>query len=110
MQPLHPSCSSVADQQAALQELYRVIRSGGQFRFFEHVRAAKPGLARVQRLLDATVWPTIAGGCHSGRDTAAAIEKAGFTIYWVEGFRFPDAPIVMPTSPHILGVASRAFS
>jgi hypothetical protein len=57
--------------------------------FLEHVRADSTGLVRVQFALDATVWPHLFGGCHLGRDTAAAIERAGFTIGWLDRFLFP---------------------
>jgi ubiquinone/menaquinone biosynthesis C-methylase UbiE len=97
---------SVPDVPAALAEIRRVLRPGGQLRFFEHVRADTPRLARVQRMLDATVWPTLAGGCHSHRDTRAAIEAAGFTIDAIERLRIPDTRIPTHTSPHILGVAT----
>jgi ubiquinone/menaquinone biosynthesis C-methylase UbiE len=96
---------SVADQARALREGRRVLRTGGQLRFFEHVRAESAGLRRAQTLLDATVWPTLGGGCHAGRDTAAAIENAGFAIEELERFRFPDVRLALPTSPHILGKA-----
>jgi ubiquinone/menaquinone biosynthesis C-methylase UbiE len=96
---------SVADQARALREGHRVLRTGGQLRFFEHVRAESAGLRRAQTLLDATVWPTLGGGCHAGRDTAAAIENAGFAIEELERFRFPDVRLALPTSPHILGKA-----
>jgi ubiquinone/menaquinone biosynthesis C-methylase UbiE len=96
---------SVTSQRAALGEMHRVLRPGGQLRFFEHVRAEMPTLQRVQRVLDATVWPALLGGCHSGRDTLAAIETAGFTIERLDRFSFPETRLPTPTSPHILGVA-----
>jgi ubiquinone/menaquinone biosynthesis C-methylase UbiE len=96
---------SVPDVSEALAEIRRVLRPGGQLRFFEHVRADTPGLARVQRALDATVWPTFGGGCHPNRDTRAAIEAAGFHIERLEPFRIPETQIPSPTSPHILGIA-----
>jgi MFS family permease len=97
---------SVLDVPAALAEIRRVLRPGGQLRFFEHVRADTPGLARVQRVLDATVWPTFGGGDHAHRDTRAAIEAAGFTIDEIDQFRIPQTRIPAPTSPHILGTAT----
>jgi ubiquinone/menaquinone biosynthesis C-methylase UbiE len=98
---------SVADQRRVLREAWRVLRSGAEVRFLEHVRAQTSTLARVQRALDATVWPLVGGGCHTSRDTAAAIAGAGFRVERVERFRFPDVRLSMPTSPHILGMARR---
>jgi SAM-dependent methyltransferase len=98
---------SVPDQDAALAELRRVVRGGGQLRFLEHVRASGPALARVQRLADATLWPLFAGGCHTARDTATAIRRAGFRIETTDGFAFPETRLPLPASPHILGVATR---
>jgi len=97
---------SVPDQERALAEFHRVIRPGGELRFYEHVVAHQPMSARLQRLADATFWPRVGGGCHMGRDTGAAIERAGFDVEESKRFSFtPGAPV--PPLPHILGVARR---
>lgn len=97
---------SVSDQEQALAELRRVLKPGGELRFYEHVVSNKPLAARLQRLADATFWPRIAGGCHMARDTGSAIEAAGFSVERIE--RFPFSPgAVVPSLPHILGVARR---
>jgi len=71
------------------------------------VRANGVGLAAVQRALD-VVWPLFAGGCHTGRDTAAAIERAGFTVERVRRFSFRPCLLTAPVSPHVIGAARRA--
>jgi ubiquinone/menaquinone biosynthesis C-methylase UbiE len=97
---------TVSDQTRAIAELRRVLRPGGQLRFYEHVIAQHRGAARLQRLADATLWPRLAGGCHMGRDTMAAIERAGFTIESVD--RFPFSPsLIVPPTPHLIGTALR---
>jgi ubiquinone/menaquinone biosynthesis C-methylase UbiE len=98
---------SVRDPAQALREMHRVVRPGGRLRVFEHVRAETPTLNRVQRVLDATIWPAFCGGCHTNRDTTAAIERAGFTIERLDRFRFPESGIPSPASPHILADATR---
>jgi ubiquinone/menaquinone biosynthesis C-methylase UbiE len=98
---------SVADQRAALAEIHRVVRPSGQLRFLEHVRAGTPGLRRVQRLVDATFWPPLVGGCHTGRDTVAMIASSGFTVERLDEFRFPETRWSTPATPHVSGVAVR---
>jgi len=97
---------TVPDQRRALDELFRVIRPGGELRFYEHVRASKPGEARVQDFADATFWPRIAGGCKLGRDTRAAIVATGFEIESCRRFAFSPSRYVPPAA-HILGTARR---
>jgi ubiquinone/menaquinone biosynthesis C-methylase UbiE len=98
---------SVPDQASALAEMRRVLKPGGELRFYEHVVAHESLPAGLQRVADATIWPRVAGGCHLARDTGAAIEEAGFTIQRSERFPF-SASAALPPIPHILGIAHRA--
>jgi len=97
---------TVPDQQQALAELFRVIRPGGELRFYEHVVGHSKWEARYQRFADATFWPHVAGGCHLARDTKTGIEQAGFQIETCERFPFSPTPF-LPPDPHILGTARR---
>jgi SAM-dependent methyltransferase len=96
---------SVPDQGAALSELYRVIRPGGELRFYEHVIGTSRRLSGVQRAL-APGLAKVFGGCRADRDTGAAIEAAGFRL---ERYRRFLRRTVMdaPAAPRILGVARR---
>lgn len=95
---------SVPDQGAALGEFQRVLRSGGELRFYEHVRSRRPAFARYQDAI-AFVWPRLMGGCEPNRATIGAIERSGFRIERCRGFGFPRDARAYPVAPRILGVA-----
>ena len=97
---------SVPDQASALAELFRVIRPGGELRFYEHVRAHNPALAAAQRAIE-PLWSRLGGGCHLTRQTEAAIEEAGFAIERVERFEFAPSVLDRLAASHILGSARR---
>ncbi len=70
---------SVSEPPAALAEAARVLAPGGALRVLEHVRSRHRHWARFQEAIQ-PAWTLLTGGCHLERDTAAAIERAGFAV------------------------------
>jgi ubiquinone/menaquinone biosynthesis C-methylase UbiE len=97
---------SVTDHRVVLAEIERVLRAGGELRFYEHVVSAHALLRWLQRTADATGWPRLAGGCHLGRDTLDALQAAGFSIERIE--RSSGEGFHLPPKTFILGTARRA--
>lgn len=91
---------SVPDQRRAVGEIRRVLRPGGELRFWEHVRSRSRWAALFQDVAT-PLWRPIAGGCSVNRDTVAALRSAGFEV---RGRGFPLGP-PSPARPHVLGVA-----
>lgn len=58
---------TIPDFDAALSEVARVLKPGGEFRFLEHVRG-EDAVGVVHDVL-APAWHTVAGGCHLNRKT-----------------------------------------
>jgi len=70
---------SVEQPDSVVRQLFSLLRPGGELRYFEHV-ASSGWRSRLQRLADATVWPRLAGNCHTHRHTEQTIVGAGFRI------------------------------
>jgi ubiquinone/menaquinone biosynthesis C-methylase UbiE len=64
---------------AALREMRRVLKPGGQLYFIEHGRAPDPGVLKWQRRLE-PLWKPMGGGCHLTRKADELIRDAGFRI------------------------------
>ncbi|GGS75454.1 class I SAM-dependent methyltransferase [Streptomyces cinerochromogenes] len=98
---------SVRDVERALGEVRRVLRPGGEVRFFEHGRGGGRAMTLTQRALDRTLWPAVAGGCHVSRDPVAALRAAGFRLGPHRRVLLPENGPALPTSYCTLGVAWR---
>lgn len=58
---------TIPGHEAALSEVARVLRPGGEFRFLEHVRG--DDVIGLGHDLVAPCWHAVAGGCHLTRET-----------------------------------------
>lgn len=97
---------TVPDQARALAEMWRVLASGAELRFLEHVASHHPLKVRIQKGADASgIWPRLAGGCHCARDAVGAIGAAGFEIEQTRAFDL--GPSWGLTNPHVRGVARK---
>jgi SAM-dependent methyltransferase len=95
---------SVDEPETVLEQLFSLLRPGGELRYLEHVASAG-ARGRLQRLADATVWPRLFGNCHTHRDTERAIVDAGFRPQTVRhDMEFP-AWVPMPVSEVAIGRA-----
>ncbi|HEX8083371.1 MAG TPA: class I SAM-dependent methyltransferase [Solirubrobacteraceae bacterium] len=98
---------TVPDPAAALAELYRVLRPGGELRFYEHVHAHRQPLrAFLEVAYRSRIWPTIGGGCNPTRETGDAIAAAGFHIERCDRIAFSPS-LIIPKIPHLLGLARK---
>jgi hypothetical protein len=82
-----------------------VLIPDGELRFYEHVVSRRAGMSRAQATVDRLFWPRMAGGCHTARDTEAAIRHAGFDIEQCRRLSVKPCFAAIVVAPHILGAA-----
>ncbi len=70
---------TVADPEASLDEVRRVLRPGGALLFLEHVRSDQPRLGRWQDRLQRP-WQSFADGCQCNRRTLERLRGRGYEV------------------------------
>jgi SAM-dependent methyltransferase len=98
---------SVPDAGAALRELRRVLKPGGELRFLEHVRSGNVAFRGLQRAVDRLFWTRALGGCETTRDTLGSIRASGFEVERVEHGFHSSSLLTITSAPYVLGVARR---
>ncbi|KAI1737011.1 S-adenosyl-L-methionine-dependent methyltransferase [Xylaria scruposa] len=96
---------SIPDPERHIGELYSLLRPGGRWYVYEHVRVEYSWYMRLyQRFLN-LVWPHFIGGCEMCRDTEKTLREAG---PWAKiDLGQPPAEMWYHCLPHILGVLTK---
>ena len=94
---------SVADLDATVAEIHRVLKPGGKLHFLEHVRSSDERYARWQARVE-PLWLPVSGGCHLCRRSGEAIAAGGFRVGEQRRENMPGGWINF-TAPSVRGVA-----
>jgi ubiquinone/menaquinone biosynthesis C-methylase UbiE len=92
---------SITETEAALRQMARVLKPGGELLFCEHGVAPDANVRKWQERLN-PIWNRFSGGCHMNRDIPKVIESGGFKINTLETMYLPGW---RPTSFNYWGTA-----
>jgi ubiquinone/menaquinone biosynthesis C-methylase UbiE len=95
---------TIPDVAAALREVRRVLKPGGNLLFLEHGRSGDAAIARRQDRWNG-VQRIIGCGCNLNREIDRLVESAGLRIARLDRFQMPGVPKI--GAEHYLGAAGR---
>jgi ubiquinone/menaquinone biosynthesis C-methylase UbiE len=84
---------SIPNAAAALGEIRRVLRPGGQLLFAEHGLASDPRIASWQQRLN-PLWVKFSGGCNMDRPISQILQRAGFQLEKCETAYLPGPKVL----------------
>jgi len=85
---------TIPDPVKALEEMRRILKTGGRLLFVEHGRSPDPGVLAWQNRLN-RVWGRVAGGCNLNRKIDDLVVQAGFRVREIErGYASGPKPFV----------------
>ncbi|XP_072040371.1 thiol S-methyltransferase TMT1B-like isoform X1 [Amphiura filiformis] len=97
--------SNVRNVDQVLQEIRRVLKTGGRFYFMEHVFQPERSFTHyTQRLLN-PLQVKFGDNCHLTRETWKNIDKAGFAEVRYKRFSAYKMPSII--RPHLMGTATK---
>lgn len=82
---------TIPDWHAALEQMWRVLKPGGELLFLEHGESPDERTRKWQHRITPG-WKKLAGGCHLNRHIADLIRQGGFQIEELENLYIPRAP------------------
>jgi ubiquinone/menaquinone biosynthesis C-methylase UbiE len=82
---------TIPDIDAAMREVWRVLKPGGSFLFLEHGLSNEPGVAKWQRRLD-PIQQALSRGCHLTRRIDQLVTNGGLDIVRLDRFLIAGMP------------------
>ena len=94
----------VDDVEKVINEAHRILKPGGKFYFYEHIKANSKSGTIFQFILD-PFWKFATTGCHLRRNTLEHIQNSNFTDIQYDYF---NLNVGIPfTIPNIVGEATK---
>lgn len=97
---------TVDDPRRVLDEIHRVLRPGGSFRFVEHVAAHSLSPRRWLQRVVTRPWAWVFEGCRVDQHTGDLLDRAGFHEVEIRRHRFRWS-VFVPVNTAVSGVATK---